>query len=94
MASYKARLAAGQPERRIGDVGWESGSAQRVVSSQPGFNNSWGALDHLLRDFPATGAKIAVAIPPGQMALTLIPRSASSNATDFVNPTTPNFAAE
>ena len=34
--------------------------------------------------------KIAVAIPPGQMALTLIPRSASSKATDFVNPMTPN----
>jgi len=42
---------------------------------------------------PPTGAKIAVATPPGQMAFTLIPRSASSRATDFVNPTTPNLAA-
>jgi hypothetical protein len=39
------------------------------------------------------GAQMKVAVPPGQMALTLIPRSASSNATDFVRPTTPNFAA-
>jgi hypothetical protein len=31
------------------------------------------------------GAQMKVAVPPGQMALTLIPRSASSKATDFVS---------
>ena len=39
------------------------------------------------------GAKIQVAVPPKQMALTLIRRSASSKATDFVNPPTQNFSA-
>jgi hypothetical protein len=40
-----------------------------------------------------TGAQIQDAVPPTQMAFTLIPRSASSKATDLVNPTTPNLAA-
>ena len=84
LASQSAAFAisAGSPALPIGVSDASHGFTISGVRS----TSSAGISGH-------TGAQIHVAVPPGQIALTLIPRSASSKATDFVNPTTPNFAA-
>jgi len=85
LASQSAAFAisAGNPDLPIGYRSAIHGSTISGVRSTNSVGRSGTA-----------GAKIAVAIPPGQIALTRMPRSASSKAADFVNPTTPNFAAE
>jgi hypothetical protein len=73
-------MSTGNPDLPISNPSANQGFTISGVRSNTSADNS-----------PPTGAKIAVATPPGQMALTLIARSASSRATDFVNPKNPKL---
>ena len=47
MAGYKARLAAGKPERRVCDVDRKSGPAQRRIFGQPRLRHLGYALEQV-----------------------------------------------
>ena len=79
--------------KRISYIRRKSASAKRLVFARPGPTMSGICSTNSVGISGNTGAQIKVAVPPTQMALTLIPRSASSKATDFVKPRTPSFAA-
>ena len=94
VSSNETRLAAGQPECSVGHVNRKPGPTQwRTCGELHGATISGVRSIHSAGRSGYIREKIAVAVPPGQIALTLMPRPASSKATDFVKPIRPNFAA-